>query len=450
MNVLYIPCSKLLNEPYIEKESVDDTKTAGRNFLFYLATKLKATYSLLLDKPSNNAKAKLEQISAHLNDIFNSNKWVIVMDDAHIIFGAKNFLTYALKDTSNLVLCMTTYLLHTVDYNGSPAELEFKQSLETVNFNGFEFDEVINNMINNIDLIDQHVSINPDWFSDLVRDEIFRYTGGYPCLVFRSIRHIMTESKLNLSDPNELYNKYFGKNLYKYYDVIKLTAGSRCFPSIMELNNKLIDCLKNLKELKNPTNIEHDALSLLQRCLHKLIVLDPLTTTTFYSDDSFSQPFYDLCLKLLLRTCICGKKKEDGYDHDTYFFWSFIFRQVYTDEYMKSFGPCKPVSVETVDYFKSADSEKRALFVQSMVSLFSSSLLTGVLTKSVSTDKQTLLEAPYDRLVYLSLKILGFSSISAQWNQNRSDKGIFNHVIFHILFRLVLDIRDGFSRSSFT
>ena len=46
-------------------------------------------------------------------------------------------------------------------------------SLEALRFNGFEFDELLDKMIRNSQLIVSHFKINPDLFADNVRDEIY-------------------------------------------------------------------------------------------------------------------------------------------------------------------------------------------------------------------------------------------------------------------------------------
>ena len=80
----------------------------------------------------------------------------------------------------------------------------------------------------------------------------------------------------------------------------------------------------------------------------------------------------------------------------------------------------------------SHDSNKKALFVKTVVSLFSRSLLKGSMSRSVSEKNKNkkLLEAPYDRFVFLSLRSLGFTSISAQWNQDYNHKGISCRILF--------------------
>ena len=67
-------------------------------------------------------------------------------------------------------ITLTTQQLDTIDYDGSPAEFLNKQSLEALRFNGLEFDELLDKMIRNSQLIVSHFKINPDLFADNVRE----------------------------------------------------------------------------------------------------------------------------------------------------------------------------------------------------------------------------------------------------------------------------------------
>lgn len=330
--------------------------------------------------------------------------------------------------------------MDTISYDGSPAEFLHKQSLETLRFNGFEFDELLDKMIRNSRLIVPHFDINPNWFADNVRDEIYSQTGGYACFVFRSISYffssILAKTNIKFCDANKLYDEYFGLNVYKFYNVLKSTAASRCFPSIELIISKLAFNLKNLKEFENTTNINNEASIILQRCLDKLIVLHPLTASMFFSDNPFSKSSYEACLKLLLRTCICGKETNKELNEEEYFFWSPIYRKVYTDEYIRVFRSFQTsISRETAENFTSHESSRKALFVKELVSLFNTSLLKGCLTKTASKANKvkTLFEAPYDRFVFLSLRFFGFTSINAQWNQDMKDKGTSISILFQII-----------------
>lgn len=386
INVQYISCSKFLalyNEKNTEKLDLDRFK-----------------------EPKVKHRQTFDQTKG-----FSFENSVVIIDEPHSSFHAKLHYDLATKNSSNLILCLT---------NQPPEEFNYKQSLETLRFNYFEFNEVLDKMIANSRFIDQQGYVNRDWFSDRVRDEIFRHTGGYPFIVFGCMRHFITnfaKTNIDSSDKDALYDQYFGLNLYNFFNVIKSTSSSRCFPLIEHIIPKLAKSLQSLPDFASTENIKQYASSLLQRCLYKLIILNPITTYIFYSDNSFSKSSYDVCLKLLIETCICAKKYNNKLNDEEFFFWNSMFRQFYSDEYMKWCSRFQLFSIETGEYFfKSNDSKIKASFVKRVVSLFSCSLLK---------ESLTLFETQYEIFLYLSLRSLGFTSIS-QYNQDRNDRGILN------------------------
>ena len=436
-DVLYIPCTLY---PIMNKKEHNAFK-----FIHSLATCFDMVYEKLIDNPSLDPKVRHKQIFLKLKSLLVTNT-VLITDDSQRIYKAMGFWTYVIKNSSCLLLCLTTNQLDIEEPDGSPTELEVKRSLETVQFHGSEFDELLDKMINNTKInIDpsQHgyIHVNPDWFSEQVRDEIYQHTGGYPCLVFRCIeRFIFSSNKSDISkDTNWIYDNYFGVNLYCFFELLKEVAGTRCFPSLDRISSYLSKSLKLLSEHSKKTKevLKKEANFLLLKCLHKLILMDPLTTSMFYSDTSFSRLSYDACLQLLTKICICGKEKNQTLKEDEYFFWSSAFRQIYTEEYLKLSGSSKQITPEVEKYVISDNVEEKALFVQMIVSLFSSRLLKGCMSKSLSENKnkkKKLLEAPYDRFVFLSIRSLGFTSISAQWNQDHDHKGISNFINFFAIF----------------
>ena len=140
--MLYIPCFQFINYKY-----------ENGDFFSYLATQLIETYARLLKEPSNDTNKKHKQIVHQIRKFFFDNYHVVILDDEHTIFHAKDFFILAINTSTNLLLCLTTQQLDTIDYYASPAEFLHKQSLEALRFNGFEFDELLDKMIRNSQLI---------------------------------------------------------------------------------------------------------------------------------------------------------------------------------------------------------------------------------------------------------------------------------------------------------
>ena len=115
-------------------------KYENGDFFSYLSTQLIETYARLLKEPSNDTNKKHEQIVHQIRIFFFDNDHVVIIDDAHTIFRAKDFFILAFNTSTNLLLCLTKQQLDTIDNDGSPAEFLHKQSLEALRFNGFEFD----------------------------------------------------------------------------------------------------------------------------------------------------------------------------------------------------------------------------------------------------------------------------------------------------------------------
>ena len=388
-NVIYIPCFRF-NEVTEVNEDAD-------NFIRYFASSLSYDYKLLLDNLSEEPTIdRIDQIAGKLKELMSEEDTLVITDSSHRIFMATGFWNYVLKDSRCLLLCLSTLQLDGLK----------QRSLETLRFDRFEFDELLDTTLAGRTL---------GWFTPLVRDEIFVHTEGFPCLVFRFIRHIICN---HLNGEDLVYEEYFGLNLYRFFRVLKSLASVRCFPSYEDILKYLLDGRKN-------SNV--DFARLFKQCLHKLILIDSLTPSILYSDDSsFSQSDYDMCLKSLVKICVCGwKKRSNG--EDEYFLWNSTFRHVYTQEYLKLLGSPKKLSSEIANNMCSSDPRLNALFLKEVVSLFSSSLLRESVTKSVSNST-------CDRFLFLGLSLLGFTPISA--------KGIFHNLysFFCLLFVIYLGL----------
>ena len=434
-NVLYIPCSQL--------DEVTDEISSHSSFIKHLASKLLHDYDLLLDNPSQNQEEKISQIVEKLNKLL-SDDTVVITDDSHRIYKAREFWAFVIKTNPCLLLCALSsqQLASFIHDRTSPTELENKRSLEVMRFRRYEFDELIDKMI------EQDAECNRIRYSKRVRDEIFIHTKGFPCLVFRFIQSIIDNfDKLNSDEPStkkddSIYNYYFGVRLNRFFTEVKRVASTRCFPSSEEIIH-YIESL--LKATKNETQIadtrKFAATSLLQRSLHLLIIVESLKASRIYSVSSFTEDEYNLCLKTLARMCICGKERNSN-GEDFYFFWNNIYRHVYTEEYMKLPGSIRPVSSEIIDNMLNKDPSKKVEFVHHVVSYFSSSLLKESLSKSVSKLKNhngKVLEAAYDRIFFFCIRTLGFTSISAQYNQGQNKKGIFDNLYsFWLKFQINL------------
>lgn len=372
-NAIYIPCSSLGE---VTKPNQD-----ADNFIRYIASSLSYHYKLLFDNLSE--EPTIDQIAGGLKQLMSEEDTVVITDSSHQIFMATGFWNYVIKDSRCRLLCLSTLQLDGLE----------QRSLETLRFDRFEFDELLDTTL---------ADRTSAWFTPRVRDEIFVHSEGFPCLVFRFIRHVICNHE------DLIYEQYFGLNLYRFFRTLESLASVRCFPSSKHIMKYLLDRFKN-------TNV--DIARLLKLCLHKLILIDSLTPSILYShDSSFSQSDYDMCLKSLVNICVCGwKKRSNG--EDEYFLWSSTFRHVYTQEYLKLLRSPKKLSTEIANNICSSDPSLNALFLKEVVSLFSS----GLLRESVT----------FDRFLFLGLSLLGFTPISA--------KGIFhNRCSFCYLFVIYL------------
>lgn len=360
-NAIYIPCFRF-------DEVIEINKDAD-NFIRYFASSLSHDYKLLFEDDQSE-EPTIDQIAGKLKELMSDEDTIVITDSSHRIFMATGFWNYVIEDSRCRLLCLSTLQLDGLK----------QRSLETLRFDRFEFDELLDTTL---------VDRTSGWFTPRVRDEIFVHTEGFPCLVFRFIRHVICD---HLNDEDLVYEQYFGLNLYRFFRTLKSLASVRCFPSSEPIIKYLLDRFKN---------INVDITRLLKLCLHKLILIDSLTPSILYChDSSFSKSDYDRCLKSLVKICVCGRKKKSPNGEDEYFLWNSTFRHVYTEEYRHLLGSAKKLSPEIANNICSLDPSQNALFLKEVLSLFSSSLLRESVT--------------FDRFLFLSLSLLGFKPLSAQ------------------------------------
>lgn len=332
-----------------------------------------------------------------------------------MIYGAEDFWSEVLKNNPNIVISFALFCPDfSLGYASTP--VAFVKQLsgdESFLYSQEEFKELVMAKMKKAENL----------LSERVCDEIFKFTHGYPYLVYETLNDFipwyLEQNALLLNPISEetFYTNYLGQRKENYLDKLSSLGERRCFKTIEDLLDDVQTLFINYNLVKH-TDGKSLSEKILKHWLQTLVFHDRIPDTYFHSDLHTYEvnDCYRLCLKSLINSCVVIKDEWN----DECYFYEKIFRYYYTQEYLKFWHSSKLATIIEENYYlndfnrlMSSEMRGKAEFVRNLIKKFDSDWL-----KINFQTRSFIVDAPFDYWVNTGLKFLGFKKISSQIYQN--------------------------------